>query len=316
MCSESLVVFSGTSNSPLANNICRELGTRLGDMAVFRHPDGEIGVRIDEDVQGKDVFIIQSTSKPVNDNIMELLVMIDAARRSAADRITVVIPYFGYARQDRRDEGDRVPITARLVANLIEAAGADRLVTMELHSTQIQGFFDIPVEHLYAGDIFAEHFRAMEIPNLCVCSPDVGSIKMARGMANKLHAGLATVDKRRISGEVTKIGFVIGDVKDKNVILLDDMISTAGSISEASKVVKEMGARDVYLAAVHGIFCGEALLKVCSSPIKGVYVTDTIEQAFVGRDVIQLSTALVFAHAIERIHMSSVTRLQQKRKGK
>ena len=241
MLSDTMVVLNGNSNHTLAADICNDLGLEPGRAEVTRFPDGEISVSLGEDVRGKDVFIVQSTCPPVNENLMELLVMIDCVKRSSAARITAVIPYFGYARQDRREQGARVPITAKMVANLIVAAGADRVVTMDLHCEQIQGFFDIPVDHVYAGSIIVDHFRKKEMDDLVVVSPDVGAIKMARAYSRGLGARLATVDKRRVSGEKTEIGFIIGDVAGMNAILADDVIATGGSITEAARLVLDKG---------------------------------------------------------------------------
>lgn len=304
---ENLVVFHGNATPGLAQDICAKLEIQPGKIEVGRFPDGEVSVRLNEDVRGKDVFVVQSTSPPVNENLMELLVIIDCIKRASAYRITAVIPYFGYARQDRREQETPVPISAKLSSNLIVAAGADRVMTMDLHTEQIQGFFDIPVDHLYAGRVFIDHFLAMEIPKLCVVSPDVGSIKMARAYAKALDARLATVDKRRISAEETEIGFVIGDVDGMNVIMSDDVIATGGSIAKAAQVLADSGAQDISVACTHPVLCGPSLEKLENSPIGGIYVTDTIplrDQDSGGR-VTVLSTAEIFADAIQRVHESS-----------
>ncbi|MCI0652185.1 MAG: ribose-phosphate pyrophosphokinase [Planctomycetes bacterium] len=287
--------------------ICREFGCEPGQVEVSRFPDGEIHVQSHEDLRGKDVFIIQSTCPPVNENLMELLILTDCVKRSSADRITAVIPYFGYARQDRRERGAHVPISAKLIANLIAAAGADRVLTMDLHAEQIQGFFDIPVDHLYGGPVFIDHFRKLEIPDLVVVSPDVGSIKMARAYSKALGARLATVDKRRISAEETEVGFVIGEVEGRNALISDDIIATGGSIAQASRILKDNGVKDIYIAATHPVLVGPAVEKLEASPIKGVFVTDTIPIAgkYLQNRVKVLSSAGLFADAIEQIHRSS-----------
>jgi len=253
-----LLVFSGKSNRPLAERICNYLGIPLGDALVDRFPDGETQVKIQADVRGADVFLVQSTCPPVNDHLMELLIMIDALKRASAARITAVVPYFGYARQDRKDEG-RVPISAKLVANLIQASGANRVLTIDLHAAQIQGFFDIPLDHLYAIRVFAKYVRKLDLPDIVVASPDVGGMKTAWSYAKRLNARLAVVEKRRTSPEAVETGFVIGDVEDKNVILVDDLIATGGTIAKASRVIREKGAREVYIMATHAVFCGRAV---------------------------------------------------------
>ncbi len=266
-----------------------------------------MSVHLGQQIRGRDVFIVQSTCPPVQENLMELLVMIDCAKRSSAGRVTAVIPYYGYARQDRRDQGSLVPISSKLVANLITSAGADRVLTMDLHAEQIQGFFDIPVDHLYAGGIFIDHFRQMDIPDLVVVSPDVGSIRMARAYSKGLEARYATVDKRRVSADQVDVGFVVGDVEDKNALLTDDVIATGGSITEAARLLDQKGTRDIYIAATHAILCGPALERLEASPVKGIYVTDTIpiDGKCAGDRIKVLSCAKMFADAIREIHMSA-----------
>lgn len=307
---DNLVLFSGNATPELALAICRELDTSLGKIDVGRFPDGEVSARLEEDVRGKDTFIVQSVCPPVNENLMELLILIDCVRRASADRVTAVIPYLGYARQDRRESETLVPISAKLVANLVVAAGAHRVLTMDLHTEQIQGFFDIPVDHLYAGRVFLDHFRKMNIPNLAVVSPDVGSIKMARAYAKALGARLATVDKRRISATETETGFVIGDVRDCNVIIADDLIATGGSIAKAARALRKAGALDIYVACTHPVLCGPAMETLEGSPIRSIFVTDTIpiREKYVGDRVQVLTTAEVFAEAVRRIHQSSAFR--------
>ena len=253
-------------------------------------------------MRGADVFLIQSTAPPVNDNLMELLILIDAARRASASRITAVIPYFGYARKDRKDEG-RVPITAKLVANLLTEAGADRILTVDLHAAQIQGFFDVPVDHLYASPVLTSHFRAIGLKDLTVVAPDVGSSKMARGYANRLGGDLAIVDKRRVSADTVAVGAVIGEVADRNVLLVDDMISTAGSITEAARICREQGAASVRIAATHGVLCGPARERLRDAPVEEIVLTDTIPVDGAGLDCVTvLSIAPLLGEAILRVH--------------
>ena len=304
-------VFSGTANRPLAERIAEHLNVRLGEATVERFPDGEVHVRIDEDVRGADIFLVQSTCPPVNENLVELLVMSDAFKRASAERITAVIPYYGYARQDRKDEG-RVPISAKLVANMITTAGADRVLALDLHAAQLQGFFDIPVDHLYASPVVTRYFRRLDLPELTVVAPDVGSSKLARGYAKRLGAGLAIVDKRRVSDKQTEVMNVIGDVKGRTVLLIDDMISTGGSIAMAASAVRERGAKEVFLAATHAILCGPAMERLDKAPIQQVVVTDTIP---VPREKQRpylkvLSVARLLGEVILRIHHAeSVSRL-------
>lgn len=300
----SMVIFSGSSNRALARRVTDYLNIPLGGVDLKRFPDGEIDCRLHEDVRGADVFVIQPTCPPVNEHVMELLILIDCLRRASAERITAVMPYFGYARQDRKAEG-RVPITAKLVANVITAAGAHRAISVDLHAAQIQGFFDIPMDHLYAAPVMIEHFRSLEVPDLVVVSPDVGGIKMARAYAKRLSAGLAICDKRRSGPTETEVMHVIGDVKDRNVVLVDDMISTGTSITEAARTCRAHGARDVYLCATHAVFSGSAVEKVRKAQIKEVVVTDTIPME--GKDpgnLRVLSIANLLGEAIRRIHRS------------
>jgi ribose-phosphate pyrophosphokinase len=281
---------------------------------VDRFPDGEIDVQVLENVRGNDVFLVQSTSPPVNDHLMELLILVDAVRRASASRITAVIPYFGYARKDRKDEG-RVPITAKLVANLLTEAGAQRVLTVDLHAAQIQGFFDIPVDHLYAAPVLVQHFAAQQIPHLTVVAPDVGSSKMARGYANRLGGDLAIVDKRRVSADRVESGAVIGDVEGRNVLLMDDMISTAGSITEAARTVRAAGATSVRIAATHGVLCGPARERLAAAALDEVVLTDTIPVDATGLGNLRiLSIAPLLAEAIQRVHEErSISVLFQRR---
>ena len=298
-----LKVFAGNAHRSLATDVAAKLGIKLGNAAVGHFPDGEIDVKANEDVRGCDIFLIQPTCPPVNENLVELLIMIDCMKRASAGRITAVVPYYGYARKDRKDEG-RVPITAKLVANLLTEAGIDRLVTVDLHASQIQGFFDIPVDHLFASPVISEFFLSQNIPDLVVVSPDVGSIKMARAYAKRLNGGLAIVDKRRTGPEAVEVNAIIGDVDGKNVILIDDIISTAGTITNAAHLVKSKGALDVYISATHPILCGQAWAKIGKAPIKAMVVTDSVPlKGNADRQAIQvLSLAGLLAEAIRRIH--------------
>ena len=300
-----LKIFSGRANRPLADNICEFLNLSLGWCQLGNFPDGENHCKI-EDVRGRDVFLIQPTCPPVNDNLMELLIMIDTCKRASAARITAVMPYFGYARQDRKDEG-RVPITAKLVANLITRAGADRVLTMDLHAAQIQGFFDVPVDHLYAANVLNEHFvnKGLTPDELVVVSPDEGSIKRAVGHVKRLGGKLAIVDKRRASALETKQENIIGGpVKGRAALLFDDMISTAGSICGAAKLVHHEGAREIHVACTHAVLCGQAVKRLQEAPIKTVVVTDSIplqpDQVISKIEV--LTVAPLLAEAIKRIH--------------
>ena len=311
MANANMKIFAGSSNRALAERIAEHLNVRVGDAQVAKFADGEVRVRIKEDVRGADIFLVQSTCQPVNDNLMELVIMMDAFKRASAERITAVIPYFGYARQDRKDEG-RVPISAKLVANMVTNAGADRVLALDLHAAQLQGFFDIPVDHLYASPVLTRYFRRMNISDLTVVAPDVGSSKLARGYAKRLQADLAIVDKRRVSDQDTKVMSVIGDVKSKNVLIIDDMISTAGSITEAAKTVHDLGAKNIYLAATHAILCGPAMERLDKAPVEQVIVTDTIPVAKENRrDYLKvLSVARLLGEVILRIHHAeSVSRL-------
>ncbi len=301
-------IFTGNANPSLANDICRSLSKNLGNAVCTHFADGECSVSVYEPVRGADVFLVQPTCGPVNDNLMELLVMTDAMRRASAGRITAVIPYFGYARQDRKAKS-RDPISAKLVANLITIAGADRVLTMDLHAAQIQGFFDIPVDNLQGGLIFADHFLKRfghGCEDLVVVSPDVGSVARSRTFAMKLGTGLAIVDKRREKANQSEVMNLIGDVRDKNVVILDDIVDTAGSLCGAAKAVKEVGgAKAVYACASHGVLSGPALERIAQSDLEELILLDTIPypQGKPAVDKIHyLSVANVFAEAIERIY--------------
>ena len=300
---DKLKVFSGTANPKLARGIADRLDIELGRATISKFPDGETYIKVDDDVRGKDVFIVQPTSTPGAENLMELLIFIDCVRRASASRITAVIPYFGYARQDRKDEG-RTPITAKLVANLLTESGVSRILTLDLHAAQIQGFFDIPVDHLTGHNVLTQHYIDRGMEDVVVMSPDVGSIKIALGFAGKLGAGLAIVDKRRTSPDAAEAAHVIGDVKDKNVIITDDMITTAGTLTQAARIAKAHGARAVYAAATHPVFCGPAKDRLVASPIEEICVLDTIPVALgIEKPRIAVeSCAPLMGEAIKRIH--------------
>ena len=300
-------IFCGNANQPLAEEICRMMGTKLGEAEVKSFADGEVSVSLYETVRGSDVFVVQSTCKPVNDNLMELLVMIDALRRASAGRITAVIPYFGYARQDRKAKS-RDPISAKLVANMIVAAGADRVLTMDLHASQIQGFFDIPVDNLLGNPVFVDYYAKKfgeRAEDMVVVSPDVGSVARARTFAQKLHMNLAIVDKRRQKANQCEVMNVIGDVAGKDCILFDDMVDTAGSLCNAAKAIVEVGgARNVYACASHGVLSGPALERLEGSNITELALLNTIpETQGAGCSKIKyLHVAPMFGEAIERIY--------------
>ncbi len=297
-----LQLFSGNANPDLVDKICSYLGLPLGRAMVGRFPNGETRVKIEEDVRGADVYIVQGTAPPVNENLMELLIMIDCVKRASAARVTAVIPHFGYARQDRKHEG-RVPITAKLVANLIVEAGADRILTVDLHADQIQGFFDIPVDHLMALPIFVEHYREKGLDNLVMCSPDPGSIKMAEQYARRLGCGMAVVDKIRKSPDEVQASNVIGNVDGKTVIMVDDIIATGGSIFSAARLLKEHGAEDIYVSATHPVFCGNFYEKFDADRPAELAVTDTIAiPDAADKGITVLTVAGLLGEAIKRIH--------------
>jgi len=309
-----MLIFAGNSNRRLADRIAKYLGVELGRAAVGRFPDGEVTVKLEGDVRGADIFLIQSTCRPVNDHLMELLIMVDAMKRASAARITVVVPYFGYARQDRKDEG-RVPITAKLVANMISSAGVDRVLTIDLHAAQIQGFFDLPVDHLYGSRVLARHLQRMNLEEVVVTSPDLGGLKMAWGYAKQLDARLAVIEKRRIDAEHVEVGFVIGEVKDRTIVLVDDMISTAGTVCKAAHLLHEKGAGRIIIAATHAVFCGRAIEKLKAAPVDEVIVTDTIPSTTDLPNLTVLSVADYLGEAIHRIHMNkSISHLFRKRR--
>ena len=299
------VVFSGNSNKPLVKEICEYLQLPVGKCDVGHFSDGEIQIEIGENVRGRDVFLVQSTSTPVNDHLMELLIMIDAARRASAASITAVVPYFGYARQDRK-VAPRTPITARLVADLITSAGADRFVSMDLHAGQIQGFFDMPSDHLYAAPVLVEDMKRKYNPEeLVVVSPDAGGVERARAFAKRLGTTLAIVDKRRPKANVAEVMQIIGDVRGKTALILDDMIDTAGTLTLGAKAISDAGAKKVVAYAVHPVLSGPAIDRINASIIDEVVVTNTValrENALACRKIKQLSVAKIFGEAIRRIY--------------
>ena len=302
--STEIKLFAGNSNRALAESIAKELKLPLSEVEVGRFSDGEISVHISETVRGRDVFIIQSTCSPVNENLMELLIMIDAARRASAGRITAVIPYFGYARQDRKARS-RDPITAKLVADIITSAGADRVLTMDLHAPQIQGFFDIPVDHLLGGPILYKHFAKMVDDDFMVVSPDVGSVSRARNVATKLNCPMAIVDKRRPKANQIEVMNIIGDVKDKKCLIVDDMIDTAGTICQGAEALFKNGAKEIYACCSHAVLSGPAIERIQNSHITKLVVLYTIpltEEKKIGKIEV-LSVAKLFALAIENIYL-------------
>jgi ribose-phosphate pyrophosphokinase len=303
LCLGGIKVFTGNANRDLVKNICQELGITMGTCDVTHFSDGEINVNIGETVRGCDVFIIQSTNTPVNDNLMELLILIDAVKRASAGRVNAVIPYYGYARQDRKTKA-REPITAKLVANLLTTAGADRVVGMDLHAGQIQGYFDIPVDHLSAVPILAEYFKDIVDEDTVIVSPDLGGVTRARAFANILDLPIAIIEKRRPKANVSEVMNVIGDIEGKNVILVDDIIDTAGTIVKAASVLKSFGAKKVYGCATHGVLSGPALDRIHNSELEKFVITDTIPLSEMARiDKIEVvSVAPILAEAIRRIN--------------
>lgn len=267
-------LLSGGANRGLAEEVAKSLGVELAKLTVNRFADGEIFVRIDENVRGADVFIVQPTNPPA-ENIMELLLLIDAARRASAARITCVMPYYGYSRQDRKDQ-PRVSIGAKLLANMIEAAGTDRVLGLDFHQHQLQGFFDVPVDHLYASPVLVSHFKKKQFKDLVVVAPDVGSAKMARGFAKRLNASIALIDKRRPAANVAEVMNVVGDVEGHDCLIPDDMIDTAGTVTETAKTLRRLGARDIYVCATHGLLSGPAVQRLQDAPIAEVVITDSI----------------------------------------
>jgi len=301
---EKLKVFSGNSNPILAKEICDSLGIPVGQAIVTTFSDGEIYVKISENVRGNQVFVIQSFSNPVNTNLMELLILIDALKRASAKEITAVIPYYGYARQDRKDQ-PRVPITAKLVADLIGTAGAHRVLTVDLHTGQIQGFFNVPVDHLYASPVLLDYFKKKRFDDLVIVSPDAGGVERARAFAKRMNVGLAIIDKRREGPNQTKIMNIIGEVENRDILILDDMIDTAGTITQAAKAIKKKGARKILVGCTHPVFSGPAIERLNDAPIDEVVVSNTIPLTEKGRacdKITVLSVAPLFGEAIKRIN--------------
>jgi ribose-phosphate pyrophosphokinase len=301
---QTIKVFGGTSHPALTESTCAYLGIQPGGAKIEPFPDGEKFIKLEDDVRGKDCFVIQSTCSPVDENLMELLIYLDCLRRASASRITAVIPYFGYARQDRKDEG-RVPITAKLVANLITKAGADRVVSIDLHAAQLQGFFDIPMDHLSAEPVLIRYFKSKKMKDLTVVSPDVGNMKTASRYSSALGAELAIIHKRRINGSEIESEEFIGDVEGRNVVMCDDMISTAGTVCGAAEMLKKRGAKKIIVGASHGVLVGKAVERLNNSPFDEVIVTDTIpmhEGTRAIKNVKVLTISELLGEAIKRIH--------------
>ncbi|MBK8106458.1 MAG: ribose-phosphate pyrophosphokinase [Betaproteobacteria bacterium] len=298
------VLFTGNANPVLAQEIASHLGIELGRAMVSRFSDGEVTVEIRQNVRARDVFVLQPTCTPTNEHLMELLIMVDALKRASARRITAVIPYFGYARQDRRPRSTRVPISAKVVANLLETVGVERVLTMDLHADQIQGFFDIPVDNIYASPVLLSDLKSKDYPNLVVISPDVGGVVRARALAKQLGCDLAIIDKRRPTANVSEVMHVIGEIEGRNCVIMDDMIDTAGTLVKAAEVLKERGARSVYAYCTHPVFSGPAVERLMASQIDEVVVTNTIplsDEAKACAKVRQLSVAFLFAETMRRI---------------
>lgn len=299
-----LKVFGGNGNPKLVDDICKYLGIDKGIAKIEPFPDSEKHIKLEEDVRGTDCFVVQTTCTPVDTNLMELLIFLDCLRRASAARITAVVPYFGYARQDRKDEG-RVPITAKLVANLITTAGADRVLAIDLHAAQIQGFFDIPVDNLTAGPVFKNYLQDKALADLTVVAPDAGNMKIAAWYASILGAELAIIHKRRINGEEVECGEIIGDVKGRNIVMCDDIISTAGTVCSAARLLKERGAKKIIAGATHGVLAGKALGRISEAPFDEVLVTDTIpltEAAKATGKIKVLTVSELLGESIKRIH--------------
>ncbi|NML13399.1 ribose-phosphate pyrophosphokinase [Azohydromonas caseinilytica] len=298
------VLFTGNANPLLAQEIATHLGVEVGKAAVGRFSDGEVTVEIQQNVRARDVFVVQSTCAPTNENLMELLIMVDALKRASARRITAVIPYFGYARQDRRPRSTRVPISAKVVANLLETVGVERVLTMDLHADQIQGFFDIPVDNIYASPVLLSDLKSRSYSDLVVVSPDVGGVVRARALAKQLGCDLAIIDKRRPAANVSEVMHVIGEIEGRNCVIMDDMIDTAGTLVKAAEVLKDRGAKNVYAYCTHAVFSGPAISRIESSALDEVVITNTIpmsEAARGCRKIRQLSVAFLFAETIRRI---------------
>jgi ribose-phosphate pyrophosphokinase len=300
-------IFGGRAHPSLTREICDYLGVPQGNSTAFNFSDGETFCQIDENVRGSDVFIIQPTCRPVNENLMELLILLDAFKRSSASRVTAVLPYYGYARQDKKDQ-PRVPITSKLVADLISRAGADRVLTMDLHASQIQGFFDVPVDHLFAAPVLLDAIRELALPDLMIVSPDAGGVERARAIAKRLEAGLAIVDKRRTAPNVAEVMHIIGDVEGRDALILDDIIDTAGTLSKTVDALRAKGAMRVFAAGVHGVLSGPALQRIEQSPLELVLITNTtpVEEKLAKSSKLRaLSVAPLLGEAIRRIHENS-----------
>jgi ribose-phosphate pyrophosphokinase len=298
------VLFTGNANPALAREIAQTLGVELGKAKVSRFSDGEVDVEIQQNVRARDVFVVQPTCAPTNEFLMELMIMVDAFKRASARRITAVIPYFGYARQDRRPRSTRVPISAKVVANLLETVGVERLLTMDLHADQIQGFFDIPVDNIYASPVLLSDLKSKAYPNLVVVSPDVGGVVRARALAKQLGSDLAIIDKRRAAANVSEVMHVIGEIEGRNCVIMDDMIDTAGTLVKAAEVLKERGAKRVYAYCTHPVFSGPAIERITRSQLDEVVITNTIplsDSALASKKIRQLSVAFLFAETIRRI---------------
>ncbi len=309
--SQELRIFTGNAHRSLGESICKHLGVPVGRAHLARFSDGEVWFQIQDNVRGADVFVMQPTAPPVNENLMELLVMLDAFKRSSATRLTAVIPYYGYARQDRKDK-PRVPISAKLVADLLSAAGTDRVLTMDLHAAQIQAFFDVPVDHLFAAPVIMDYVSKLKLPKLTVVSPDAGGVERARAYAKRLDASLAIVDKRRDQPNVAEIHNVIGEVEGRTALIVDDIVDTGGTLTKVAEALKEAGAREVLASCSHGVLSGDAIERIAKSPLSKLLITDSIPLAPEKRidKIVQLSIAELMAKAIKNIHEeSSVTSL-------
>ena len=301
------VLFTGNANPVLAQEIATHLGVDLGKASVGRFSDGEVTVEIRQNVRARDVFVVQSTCAPTNEHLMELLIMVDALKRASARRITAVMPYFGYARQDRRPRSTRVPISAKVVANLLETVGVERVLTMDLHADQIQGFFDIPVDNIYASPVLLSDLKSKAYPNLVVVSPDVGGVVRARALAKQLGCDLAIIDKRRPAANVSEVMHVIGEIEGRNCVIMDDMIDTAGTLVKAAEVLKERGAKHVYAYCTHAVFSGPAIERIKASHLDEVVITNTIPLSDAGKacgKIRQLSVAELLAETLRRINES------------
>ena len=303
--SPDFMIFTGNANPALAAEIAQQLGTSLGQAAVGRFSDGEVTVEINQNVRAREVFVVQSTCAPTNDNLMELIIMVDALKRASAERISVVIPYFGYARQDRRPRSSRVPITAKVVANMLQAVGVHRVMTMDLHADQIQGFFDIPVDNVYASPVLLGDLRSKNYEDLLVVSPDVGGVVRARALAKQLGCDMAIIDKRRPKANVSEVMHVIGDIEGRNCVIMDDMIDTAGTLVKAAEVLKERGAKSVYAYCTHPVFSGPAIERIAKgNALDEVVVTNTIPLSPAAQactKIRQVSVAPLMAEVIQRI---------------